>query len=41
MWAVPIEVGKDEKPDWFERQRIINEQRAMDGDDSILGNPAY
>jgi hypothetical protein len=39
MWAEVIEEPK--KLGYFERQRIVNEQREMDGDNSILGNPAY
>lgn len=35
------EPKEERKLDYFERQRIVNEQRAMDGDNSILGNPAY
>jgi len=37
----PKEVEEEKELDYFERQRRVNEQRAMDGDNSILGNPAY
>jgi len=40
--SIYAEVIEEPKPlTYFERQRIVNEQRAMDGDDSILGNPSY
>lgn len=32
----------ESKPlDYFERQNLIDEQRQMDGDNSIYGNPSY
>lgn len=33
--------GQEEKTDYWERRRKAEELRRMDGDDSILGNPAY
>jgi len=33
--------GEQEKLDYWERRKIVEEQRAMDGDCSILGNPSY
>lgn len=35
------EVEEQESRGWFDIEKQVREQRAMDGHDDILGNPAY